>query len=264
MNSVLSFPERGNYGKSSWRGNVSGHVIGELLNFFRPGLFVDPAEGSGTSRDVAREKGIEYVGLDLHEGFNLIRDSLIGRLPRPADYVFFHPPYHDMVLYSGNVWGSQPHPDDLSRCRTRGDFLAKLEVALLNIYDATRRGGHYSVMIGDLRRNGDYWSIQSDIMQIAPGRLEGILVKVQHGATSSRACYGGLFIPIMHEYILNFKKDGCVVGMIETGMAVSRKLADLQRATWRAIVEFALTRLGERPVSRSCMTLSKRTRRRGP
>ena len=27
MKSVMSFPERGNYGKSSWRGNTSGYVI---------------------------------------------------------------------------------------------------------------------------------------------------------------------------------------------------------------------------------------------
>ena len=30
MNSVMSFPERGNYGNSNWRGNTSGYVIKEL------------------------------------------------------------------------------------------------------------------------------------------------------------------------------------------------------------------------------------------
>jgi hypothetical protein len=31
MKSVMSFPERGNYGKSNWRGNTSGYVIKELI-----------------------------------------------------------------------------------------------------------------------------------------------------------------------------------------------------------------------------------------
>lgn len=206
ITSVMSFPDRGPYGKASWRGNTSGRVIKALVEFFQPSLFVDPAEGSGTSRDVARELGIEYVGLDLHSGFNLLKDRLIERLPREADYIFFHPPYHSVIQYSGNVWGTEPHPDDLSRCKTPEEFLEKLKVALHNIYEAVRKNGHYSVQIGDLRKKGNYWSIQSDIIQIAPGKLEGVIIKVQHNCVSNRMRYSGKFIPIMHEYILNFKK----------------------------------------------------------
>ena len=48
MKSVMSFPERGNYGNSNWRGNTSGYVIKELIQHFNPKLFVDACEGSGT------------------------------------------------------------------------------------------------------------------------------------------------------------------------------------------------------------------------
>ena len=41
MKSVMSFPERGNYGKSNWRGNTSGYVIKELIQHFDPKIFVD-------------------------------------------------------------------------------------------------------------------------------------------------------------------------------------------------------------------------------
>lgn len=243
MNSILSFPERGPYGKSSWRGNTSGHVIKELLNYYMPKLFVDPAEGSGTSRDVAKELECNYIGLDLHSGFNLLKDRLLERLPRQADYIFFHPPYHDIIKYSGKVWGT-PHPDDLSRCSSPEEFMEKLQISLVNIYDAVCRNGHYTVMIGDVRKAGHYWSIQSDIIQIAPGRLEGVLVKAQHNCVSDSRQYGGRFIPIMHEYILNFKKEELVIGMIDCAMAATSRLTSLNRATWRAVVENALLKLG--------------------
>ena len=68
--SILSFPERGPWGKSSWRGNCSGHVYKSLFEQLRPGTFVDPMVGSGTSVEVAREMGIQAFGLDLHSGFN--------------------------------------------------------------------------------------------------------------------------------------------------------------------------------------------------
>lgn len=241
--SILSFPDRGPYGRSSWRGNTSGRVIKALLEFFKPSLFVDPAEGGGTSRDVAKEMGIQYIGLDLHSGFNLLKDSLIERLPREADYCFFHPPYHSMIQYSGNVWGKEPHPDDLSRCKSPEEFLEKLEIALYNIYEAVRRGGHYSVQIGDLRKNGQYWSIQSDIIQMAPGKLEGVVIKAQHNCMSDKTNYSGNFIPIMHEYILNFKKDGLVVSFLDCTFAVREKLIALSNASWRAVVEWALRKL---------------------
>ena len=116
MNSIVSYPERGPYGRAGYRGNTSGYLVRDLLNFFRPAYFVDPAEGSGTSRDVARELGVPYTGLDLHSGFNLLRDSLSQRLSGLSpDFVFFHPPYHDIIKYSGEQWGGEAHPDDLSR-----------------------------------------------------------------------------------------------------------------------------------------------------
>lgn len=101
MKSVMSFPERGTYGDSKWRGNTSGFVIKELIEHFNPKLFVDACEGSGTSGDVCKEMGIDYVGLDLYKGQDFTRDYILNQLPRPADVCFTHPPYHCL------------HPDSL-------------------------------------------------------------------------------------------------------------------------------------------------------
>ena len=76
MKSVMSFPERGKWGKSSWRGNCSGHVQKELIEHYRPKLFVDVCEGSGTSRDVCLDMGIDYRGFDLHTGTDFTADHI--------------------------------------------------------------------------------------------------------------------------------------------------------------------------------------------
>ena len=113
--SILSFPQRGAWGQSSYRGNCSGHVQKFLIEKFKPSYFVDPADGGGTSRDVCQQLGIKYTGLDLKDGFNLLKHNLKEKLQGQPDFIFFHPPYGSMVAYSGCMWGN-PHPDDLSRC----------------------------------------------------------------------------------------------------------------------------------------------------
>ena len=72
--------------------------------------------GGGTSVEVAREMGIEAHGLDLHSGFNILKQRILEAVGKPSDLVLSHPPYHNIVVYSGKVWGRVGHPDDLSRC----------------------------------------------------------------------------------------------------------------------------------------------------
>lgn len=246
--SILSFKERGPWGKSSWRGNTSGHVIKNLLGMFQPTLFVDPAEGSGTSRDVAKDMGIQYEGFDLHSGFNLLNDRLIERLPRPADLVFFHPPYHSMVLYSGEQWG-KPNPDDLSRCKDVDEFIEKLQLAVMNIYDATRGGGHYSVLIGDMRKEGQYHSFQADVIKYGLGKLKSVMIKAQHNCVSDRKEYNGSFVPIQHEYLLIFQKDTVIKSFIDYALGVSDRLKSASNASWRNLVRWAMMNLGSQDTS---------------
>ena len=138
MKSVMSFPERGNYGDSKGRGNTSGYIIKELIQHFNPRLFVDACEGSGTSKDVCKEMGIEYVGLDLYKGQDFTKDYILTQLPRPADICFTHPPYHDMIAYSGSVYGKEILTGDTSHCRNVEEFISKSQVMLMNQREATK------------------------------------------------------------------------------------------------------------------------------
>ncbi|WP_241302725.1 site-specific DNA-methyltransferase [Burkholderia stabilis] len=246
--SIMSFPDRGPWGNAKWRGNCSGHVYRQLfeqiLGRVENAVFIDPMMGSGTSIEVATEMGIKAYGLDLHQGFNILRDSIVGVTGDPGHLVLSHPPYHKMIEYSGRVWGTEAHPDDLSRCVDDEDFHQKMHLAMLNQREATLPGGYYGCIIGDWRRNGVYTSYQAEIIARLPApELAGVLIKAQHNASSSFKSYGKLDLPfIMHEYIVLFRrKTGTILAVL--GAMASQAKARLQ-GTWRNIVRSVLIGLG--------------------
>lgn len=244
--SILSFQDRGKWGKRFWRGNCSGHVYKALFEQYQPKIFIDPMVGSGTSVEVAEEMEIEAYGLDLHGGFNILRDSILQRVGKEADMVFSHPPYHDMIVYSGQVWGN-PHADDLSRCTSDEDFMEKIQVALLNQRAATKAGGMYGLLIGDLRRSGQYKSYQADcIARMPKSELASVVIKVQHNCVSDSRQYAKMkHMRILHEYIILWNKPKEVMVSILSDLAgMAKQHATALRATWKAVVRYALITLG--------------------
>lgn len=241
--SILSFPERGRWGKSDWPGNCSGFVYRELFSWTKPKTFVDPMAGSMTSIEVATELGIEAYGLDLHSGFNILKNRIIDVVGKEADLVFSHPPYGGQILFSGNVWG-QAHPDDLSRCVSDDDFHDKLQLALLNQREATRSNGYYGILIGDWRRQGIYTSYQAEaIARMPKAELSAVVIKAQHNTSSSRRRYGHMDLPmILHEYLILWKKRPASLFHVLKDLACHQQ----QRltGTWRSIIKMAMMQLG--------------------
>ena len=241
--SIISYPNRGPWGQSAYRGNCSGFIQKGMIEHFKPRYFVDPAEGGGTSRDVCRQMGIKYTGLDLKSGFDILKDNLKDKLDGLADFVFFHPPYGEMITYSGHMWGAA-HPDDLSRSGNGVKFLSRLEFALMNIYDCLKDQGHYSVLIGDMRKNGEYYSWQADIITMGVGKLRNVIIKQQHNCQSNNAFYSGNFIPIMHEYLLIFMKDRQIISFGQMILDKEQRMARRMAGTWKQIVLQTLKDLG--------------------
>ena len=244
--SIVSYPDRGPYGKQNWRGNTSGYLIKDLLEHFHPKLFVDVCEGGGTSRDVAKELGVNYVGLDLHSGFDFTKQSVLSQLPHPADLVFSHPAYHQMIDY---VEERKKHGldftfgDDLSRCASVEEFLEKIQVMLLNQREACKTGGIYTTLIGDMRKAGEYHSFQADFIKMMPkNELLSVVIKQQHNTMSSFQTYKGNTIFIHHEYLLIWKKQlGTLVRVLWD------KATEYQRniqGTWKNFVKLALMNTG--------------------
>jgi hypothetical protein len=242
--SIMSYPERGKWGKASWRGNASGYVYKDLFEQLRPSVFVDPMVGSGTSVEVAREMGIEAYGLDLHSGFNAVRDSILAAVGKEACLCVSHPPYGDLLHYSGSVWGDAAHPDDLSRCADDAEFHERMQLCMLNQRDAVRPGGYYGTLIGDRRRNGVYASYQAEIITRMPSdELAGVLIKTQHNCVSDGRQYAAMALPrILHEYLLLFRKKSRPILLLLSTMA--REQQARMSGTWKNIVRCVLLSLG--------------------
>ena len=246
MKSVMSFPERGNYGDSKGRGNTSGYIIKELIQHFNPRLFVDACEGSGTSKDVCKEMGIEYVGLDLYKGQDFTKDYILTQLPRPADICFTHPPYHDMIAYSGSVYGKEILTGDTSHCRNVEEFISKSQVMLMNQREATKEGGIYCTLIGDQRGGslgkGNFRSYQADFISMMPKEeLLSVAIKLQHNCMSDTRVYNGSFIPIMHEYLLIWKKKA--KSLFAISFDIASELQSRVATTWRNAIRIVMMKL---------------------
>ena len=246
---LLSYPNRGPWGRSDWRGNWSGHLVKDLVQRFKPSLVVDPMCGSNTTGDVCREMGVEAVCLDLKDGFNILREPIRNRLSRPANLVLAHSPYGAMISYSGpgGMWGQDrpAHPDDLSNVRSPEEFMEKLELALHNCYDALAVGGHLAVCISDHRFKGELYCYFADIVGLRIGRLRHVLIKEQCNATSLAKKYSGDIVYIAHEYVGVFERVHALFSIGQCALERSRRLSRSFYGTWKNVVRHILQSAGK-------------------
>jgi hypothetical protein len=84
-------------------------------------------------------------------------------------------------------------------------------IELLNQRTATVIGGHYGIVIGDVRRGGRYFSPQAEIIARMPrDELRSVLIKAQHNVASNHVRYAPMKFPkILHEYMAS--GSGCLV-----------------------------------------------------
>ncbi|AUV74213.1 hypothetical protein C1940_17325 (plasmid) [Lactiplantibacillus plantarum subsp. plantarum] len=231
--SILSYQNRGKWGNAHYRGNVSGHVIWDLLDTFKPQKFVEVFSGGGTGKDVAQELGYaNSIHLDLLNGW----DALTDEIPETSDFVFSHPPYWDMVDYS-KVRGSDDK-DDLSNGMPYPEFIKKLDIVNRKIYGSLTNGGRHAFLVGDVRKNHQYYSIIKDMTWF--GDLEDHLIKEQFNTLSGRKTYAGSFIPISHEHLLIFRKNNLWNLAIKFTKDFRRDLRSLTNVTWLELIRTAV------------------------
>lgn len=241
--SVVSYPNRGSYGQSSYRGNTTGRIIVQFLETFHVsprGLFVDPMEGGGTSKDVAKELGIEYRGFDLKKGFNILKDDLRSKLPRAAHSAFIHPPYMNMIDYGGGE-------GDMSKVSDIGEFLEICQLGLLNLYQALEPGGHYAVLMGNMRKAGKFYPIASRLAMFSPGEQVVEIIKIQNNMTSNSRMgfYKGTFVPTTHEMLTVFKKPESMLYYLDVAITKEKVSMRLSEGTWRNVVRMSMMGKGK-------------------
>ena len=204
LTSIVSYPERGTGGNNRYRGNCSPKLIEDLIGFFKPAEICDYMCGSGTTQDAAHTMGIISHCYDLHSGFDLINCEI----PERPEFVFWHPPYWDMITYSDvmykasevqSKYGYDPRQFDLSRIPKWEDFVRVMNYAMMKQFCALERGGRMAVLVGDIKKKGQLYSMLFEL--IKPGTLENVIIKAQHNCFSNQTQYSGHFIPILHEYL---------------------------------------------------------------
>lgn len=259
--SIVQYGQSGRdkrYGSNTYRGNTDGTIVKDFLDFCEM-KFKRPVKtcsdymvGSGTTKDVCLERGIEGVWTDLRYGFNVMKEDC--EIPDRPEAIFWHPPYSSMIgiPYAGKEWddkefikkyGYDPKPYDLGRMDW-DTFVKALNYCMLKMYSALESGGRMGVLMGDIRRNGVYKSMLLDIAK--PGEVDALIIKNQCNTMSGSKVYSNKnFVPIDQEYFLILKKAAAYILDFTYAKKVQLDIRDSKDATWKDIVLSVLETIGK-------------------
>ena len=242
MESIVSYPDRGSYGRNSYRGNCSGLLIKDLIKQYKLQGLSDFMVGSGTTEDVVREAGIRGDFADLNRGY----DMLSMDLPNRAENIFWHPPYGDMIKYADSQYKAVDveaktglsaetiRKHDLSSFQDWNEFVKWMNYCMMKQFTALEKGGRMFVLVGDMKRKGRLYSMIRDL--ICPGTMENIIIKAQHNCWSDRQSYSGSFVPIVHEYLLVTRKDAGLIVPVSWGTSREYDTRKFGDQSWRDLV----------------------------
>ena len=181
---VWAFPRRGNWAthKSDWRGNWSPEVVRNLiLRYSSEGdILLDPMIGGGTTAIEAKilnrhiicsdvnDKALERTKISLD--FEVENDAWQKIVKRDArdlskaedesiDFILTHPPYADIIKYSGGEIS-----EDLSNIHDIDEFTGEMEKVAAELYRILKPGKFCAILIGDTRRNKMYQPMAYKVM----------------------------------------------------------------------------------------------------
>jgi hypothetical protein len=200
LTSIHAAQSRGPWGDASYPGNCGGYLIKDLLRFFGAKRVLDPMEGSGTCAGVCEELGIECVSADLKSGFDATDPAgFAAYVDDPFDFVWMHPPYWRMKVYSSD-------PRDLSTAPTLEEFLKRYEQVIHNCAEALLPQGHMAILMGDYT-DKEYGFVPlvyfTKLLCFRAGLRQVCtdIVRLSHGASSSHRSYRSKFIPGLHDIV---------------------------------------------------------------
>ena len=279
---IISFPDRNNeWGDSRYRGNCSGWVQAFLIWKYQVKKFAELFSGSGTGYDVAKDMGVKYIGADMNPNparpgilqVNAVTDEVPEEFV-DADFLFMHPPYGAEIgiPYAGAEWGAEkkwtkingrnrctiidhtdeliptmgydPKDYDLGRMEWN-KFMNALNAIIMKYYSAMQNGSMMGILMGDVRRNGRFYSMVSDVVKA--GRLEQLIIKKQNNTTSERNNVPYMsknFVPIIHEYIMVLKKIAPYIIDFSLPTKHEGDIRDASSSTWRDVVVAVMNNLG--------------------
>lgn len=230
MKSIVRYEERGKGGKSNYRGNCSPKLLIDLQKFYKFDEISDYMLGSGTTKDALEPINVKVNGYDLNLGFDLVSNDINERNMN----IFWHPPYWNIIKYSGNLYGDKPLENDISHINDWDEFMNITNNLLMKQFASLKVGGRMYVLFGDIKKKGKLYSMLVDIVK--PGTLEQIIIKEQYNTWSERQKYSGTFIPIVHEYLMILRKDEPYIGTVKMTKTVDFDVRDSFSASWKDVI----------------------------
>lgn len=243
---VLDFPDRGPWGNNRCRGNCSGWIIAYLIWRYGVKSLAELFAGGGTGSDVCRDMNVPYIGADLNP--NPVRNNILtvnavmDEVPdqfRDKEMLFMHPPYGAEIgiPYAGSMYMDPTGElaiSDLGQMPWK-DFMRTLNEVIMKYYAAMAPGSKMAVLMGDVRRNGVYYSMFNDI--VMPGTVLQTYVKMQNNCVSDGRTYNNRFTPIQHEMMYVIEK-ALNAYLINYKLPVEKEmdLRDSTSATWKDVV----------------------------
>lgn len=244
--SLWIFPRRDSTGAhtADYHGNFVPQIPNQVIRrFTKPGeLVLDLFAGLGTTLIESRRLNRRCIGVELDPAVAeaareaLDRDGahdasrsclLVGDSSLPAtaksirrqmramgaagaQLVLLHPPYHDIVPFSGL-------PGDLSAAASVDEFLRRMEAVLRMAWDMLDPGRFLVVVIGDKYERGRWVPLGFKTMQRAERcgfKLKSVVVKNMEGNRAKRGterlwerrAIAGNFYIFKHEYVFIFEK----------------------------------------------------------
>lgn len=215
LSTVWDIGKRENYaGDSSFYGNAPTQIVEQCILRLTESkeIILDPMAGSGTTIDVCKVLDRKFIAYDL----NPIRADIIKNdsreLPLPnesVDFVFFHPPYWNMVKYSNLN-------EDLSK-QSLNKFFESIESVLNESKRVLRQNKYLAILVGDVIENGKFIPLTRKIANIAESlgfQDCGQVIKITANSVSQRvrgkAIYAELAntknLKINHDYVMFWKK----------------------------------------------------------
>lgn len=247
VDSLWLIPNRDKSGRhcNVYHGNFIPQIPNELINRYtkKGELVIDAFLGSGTTLYECERLQRKCIGLDINEKIlefvshnmegseyrdyrvrlcdntnrqeseRCITQSLYELHAKSAQFVFFHPPYLDIVKFTN-------HPNDLSAYRNIQDFVPLFLKSCQNVLRFLQNNRYFAIVVGDVYQNGEVKPLGFYIMDAIQKHfnvtLKGIVVKNIEGNRGKlgmqtiwryRALSSDYFL-FKHEYIFVFKKEG--------------------------------------------------------
>lgn len=245
MRSIVSYPNRGEYGNNKYRGNATGKLLIDLHSVYKFDEISDYMSGSFTTADVGKELNIITNCYDLNglqgeqSKFDLIENDIKER----NNFIYWHPPYWDIIKYSGHMYGDTPLKNDLSHIKNYEEFIKAINYCLAKQFASLKVGGRMAILMADIKKNKRLYSMLLDMNKL--GTVEQIVIKEQHNCMSdNRKYYNENFIRIAHEYCLILRKDEPLILDYMITKQGKMDLRDSLNITWKDLVSSVMESLG--------------------